>query len=164
MAESIAAGRAAGTTGTRAPLFAAWQRLSTRIVGVLVSFLAVALLVIGGTLLLSWQLEGSAAAINVTGSLRMHSYKLGMQLSNLQVRPDAAAAREEIRLQTEVIGDTLSQLRHGDPRRPLFLPPASPIRSNFDQVERQWRDELAPLGSHWKCSASSAASTVSAMA
>ncbi|KQV90336.1 transcriptional regulator [Massilia sp. Root351] len=145
MAESIAAGRAAGSTGARAPLFAAWQRLSTRIVGVLVSFLAVALLVIGGTLLLSWQLEGSAAAINVTGSLRMHSYKLGMQLSNLQARQDNAAAREEIRLQTAVIGDTLSQLRHGDPRRPLFLPPASPIRSNFDQVERQWRDELAPL-------------------
>ncbi|KQW93548.1 transcriptional regulator [Massilia sp. Root418] len=145
MAESIAAGRAAGGTGARPPLFAAWQKLSTRIVGVLVSFLAVALLVIGATLLLSWQLEGSAAAINVTGSLRMHSYKLGMQLSNLQERPDAAAAREEVRLQAEVIGETLDQLRHGDPRRPLFLPPASVIRSNFNVVERQWREELAPL-------------------
>ena len=59
-------------------LFANWHKLSTRIVGLLLSFLAVALLVIGSTLLLSWQLEGSAAAINVAGSLRMDSYRMAM--------------------------------------------------------------------------------------
>ena len=55
------------------PIFAAWRKLSTRIVVLLLGFLCVALSVIGATLLLSWQLEGSAAAINVTGSLRMDS-------------------------------------------------------------------------------------------
>ncbi|MYN10136.1 type IV pili methyl-accepting chemotaxis transducer N-terminal domain-containing protein [Pseudoduganella aquatica] len=149
----MAADLGAGTLATaeaaapprHAPLFAAWQRLSTRIVGVLLSFLAVALVVIGATLLLSWQLEGSAAAINVTGSLRMHSYRMGMLLTNMPARPDVAAAREEVRLQAGLISDTLTQLRHGDPRRPLFLPPAAAIRGNFELVERQWREELAPL-------------------
>lgn len=70
-------------------LFAGWHKPPTRIVGLLLSFLAVALLVIGSTLLLSWQLEGSAAAINVAGSLRMDSYRLAMLAGQLDTDPTA---------------------------------------------------------------------------
>ncbi|MRW93528.1 HAMP domain-containing protein [Duganella sp. FT80W] len=127
-------------------LFASWQKLSTRIVGLLLSFLAVALLVIGSTLLLSWQLEGSAAAINVAGSLRMESYKLAMLAGRL--RGDDAAGRNDaaprLRAQLQRIDGTLDLLRQGDPQRPLFLPPTAAIRDVYAEVEREWRAELAP--------------------
>ena len=60
-----------------------WQQLSTKIVGALLGFLLVALTAIGATLFLSWQLEGSAAAINETGSLRMHNYRLTTMLARV---------------------------------------------------------------------------------
>lgn len=127
-------------------LFAGWQKLSTRIVGLLLGFLAVALLVIGSTLLLSWQLEGSAAAINVAGSLRMDSYRLAMlagRLDTLAGRADPAAAGE-LGEQIKRIDATLELLQRGDPQRPLFLPPTSVIRGVFGEVRQQWRGELAP--------------------
>ena len=126
-------------------LFASWQKLSTRIVGVLLSFLAVALAVIGSTLLLSWQLEGSGAAINVAGSLRMDSYRLAM-LSGRLAEPAAAPADAEAPLRAQLlrIDDTLAQLQRGDPQRPLFLPPSGAIREVYADVRRQWDIELAP--------------------
>lgn len=127
-------------------LFAGWQKLSTRIVGLLLGFLAVALLVIGSTLLLSWQLEGSAAAINVAGSLRMDSYRLAMLAGRLDTpagRADPAAAGE-LGEQIKRIDATLELLQRGDPQRPLLLPPTSVIRGVFGEVRQQWRGELAP--------------------
>ena len=52
------------------------QRLSAKLVGIQVFALVVALAWIGATLLVSWRLEGSAAAINDAGSLRMRTYRL----------------------------------------------------------------------------------------
>jgi two-component system nitrate/nitrite sensor histidine kinase NarX len=125
-------------------LFASWQKLSTRIVGLLLSFLGVALLVIGSTLLLSWQLEGSAAAINVAGSLRMESYKLAMLAGRLSDPASHADAVEGMRAQVRHMNGTLDLLQQGDPQRPLFLPPTSAIRSVYAEVQREWRNELAP--------------------
>ncbi|MYM27574.1 HAMP domain-containing protein [Duganella sp. CY15W] len=125
-------------------LFASWQKLSTRIVGLLLSFLAVALLVIGSTLLLSWQLEGSAAAINVAGSLRMESYKLAMLAGRLIDDSGHADAVERLRAQVQRIDGTLELLQHGNPQRPLFLPPTSAIRNVYSEVQREWRMALAP--------------------
>lgn len=125
-------------------LFASWQKLSTRIVGLLLSFLAVALLVISATLMLSWQLEGSAAAINVAGSLRMESYKLAMLAGRLADGSDRTPAVESVRAQVQRINGTLELLRQGDPQRPLFLPPTSAIRNVYDEVLREWRAELVP--------------------
>ena len=52
----------------------AWKnRLSTRIVTTSVVALILVLGMVFGTLWLSWQLEGAAAAINETGSLRMRN-------------------------------------------------------------------------------------------
>ena len=53
----------------------AWKnRLSTRIVISSVVALSLVLSMVGWTLWLSWQLAGTAAAINETGSLRMRQY------------------------------------------------------------------------------------------
>jgi two-component system nitrate/nitrite sensor histidine kinase NarX len=124
-------------------LSAGWQKLSTRIVVLLLGFLAIALTVIGSTLLLSWQLEGSAAAINVAGSLRMDSYRLAMlagQLDDPRLRPEAELA---LRGQLNRIDSTLRLLQRGDPQRPLFLPPTATIRDGYDAVQREWRGGLA---------------------
>lgn len=121
-------------------LFSSWQKLSTRIVGLLLGFLAIALTVIGATLLLSWQLEGSAAAINVAGSLRMDSYRLAL----LATQAGGDAGGRQVDEQLRRIDRTLELLRRGDPQRPLFLPPTAAIRGAFAEVQQQWRIELAP--------------------
>ncbi|MYM39516.1 type IV pili methyl-accepting chemotaxis transducer N-terminal domain-containing protein [Duganella qianjiadongensis] len=130
-------------------LFANWHKLSTRIVGLLLSFLAVALLVIGSTLLLSWQLEGSAAAINVAGSLRMDSYRMAMLAGQVDDAGADPRTREHILYQLQAMEEKLQLLQRGDPQRPLFLPPTSSIRDMFGGVLQQWRTELAPQAHDW---------------
>jgi two-component system nitrate/nitrite sensor histidine kinase NarX len=132
--------------GTLAP---ATKKLSSKIVGMLVGFLALALAVISFTLLMSWQLEGSAAAINDSGSLRMHSYRLSVLLTRLQVESSTQAneIRSDAVQQLDVIDAMLDQLGHGDPQRPLFLPATMTIQDQFAQVNRHWRERLRPLAS-----------------
>lgn len=122
-----------------------WQRLSTKIVGVLLGFLCLALLAIGTTLMLSWQLEGSAAAINETGTLRMHSYRLGMLLSRLVYEPENAQARAATEKELRTIEETFDRLYRGDPQRPLFLPPTEQIQHQFEQVSGRWLKTMQPM-------------------
>jgi len=131
-------------TTVRPALFASWQKLSTRIVGVLLSFLAVALTVIGSTLLLSWQLEGSAAAINVAGSLRMESYSMALLAHRMEHPERVAGLGQTLTSKIKAVDDKLALLQRGDPQRPLFLPPSSLVRQRFTEVQQQWRQELAP--------------------
>jgi two-component system nitrate/nitrite sensor histidine kinase NarX len=121
-----------------------WQRLSTRIVVMLVSFLCLGLTVIGSTLLLTWQLEGSAGAINVTGSLRMNSYRLGMLLAAAPAPGDRPVHRARVLAQVGQMDDTLSLIRRGDPQRPLLLPPGAEIQAGFGHVNTQWHNALRP--------------------
>jgi two-component system nitrate/nitrite sensor histidine kinase NarX len=119
-------------------------RLSTRIAGALVGFLLLALAAVGATLWLSWQLEGAAAAINETGSLRKHEYRLAMLLGRHVHAPGAgfdAAARDQI----GTIDATMALIAHGDPQRPLGLPPTAAIRASFDLLVQRWRQEMRPL-------------------
>ena len=120
------------------------RKLSTKIVGALLGFLSLALMAIGFTLFMSWQLEGSAAAINDTGSLRMNTYRLSMLLSRLPSAPQQAAIRASTEQQLQAIDTTFLQLRRGDPQRPLFLPPASNIQSQFEHVVQRWQQTLRP--------------------
>lgn len=118
------------------------HKLSTRIVGALLGFLLLASSVIVATLYLSWQLEGGAAAINDTGSVRMHTLRLAMLLGRAgdgDPRAGAAAAR-----QVDLISHTLTQLRQGDPQRPLLLPSTSAIRTQFDAIAAEWQGRLRP--------------------
>jgi two-component system, NarL family, nitrate/nitrite sensor histidine kinase NarX len=95
------------------------------------------------TLLLSWQLEGSAAAINVAGSLRMNSYRLGMHMAADGPGLSASGAAQVLG-QLAQMDAVLAQLSKGDPQRPIFLPPSAGIRTEFDQVARMWRQQVAP--------------------
>jgi two-component system nitrate/nitrite sensor histidine kinase NarX len=126
-------------------LLPASQRLSTKIVGALIGFLITALFAIGATLLLSWQLEGSSAAINEAGSLRMNSYRLAIMLSRMVDEPDQATTRAATLQQLRGIDATFARLQHGDPQRPLYLPPTADIRADFDQVSNRWKLGLKPL-------------------
>jgi len=121
------------------------HQLATKITGLLLGFLMLALSAIGATLLLSWQLEGSSAAINEAGSLRMHSYKLATMLSR-QVAGDAAGRqREDALAQIELIEHKFASLRRGEPQRPLMLPQTDAIASRFAEIAADWRGTMRPL-------------------
>lgn len=111
--------------------------LATRIITSSIVALMVVLAMTGWTLWLSWQLEGAAAAINDTGSLRMRANLIGIGL----LQPGAALAPREAMRQQQ---DTLARLREGVPSRPLFLPQDEGIRQQFEQVTRLWREGLSP--------------------
>lgn len=113
--------------------------ISTRIVTASVLALVVALLMIGGTLWLSWQLEGGAAAINDAGSLRMRTYRLALDLRSTP--PELTRAREDI----AALDDTLEELGRGDPARPLVLPGETRVRTQYEAVREAWRQWMKPL-------------------
>lgn len=122
-------------------------KLSTKIVAALLGFLLLALTAIGATLFLSWQLEGSAAAINDGGSLRMQSYRLSAALAR-QIPHDAAAGANlsgpsPAQLLAN-INATFTQLRLGDPQRPLFLPPSNAIQKQFALALNDWQQQVQP--------------------
>lgn len=132
------------------PLSLLPQRLSNKIVAVLMAFLLLALSAIGTTLMLSWQLEGSAAAINEAGGIRMQSYRLTSVLARLLNEAKANEAKtSELRgiaeQQMHTIDATFARLQRGDPQRPLYLPPTNNIHTVFAQVVERWHDELEPL-------------------
>ncbi len=118
------------------------QRLTVKILFSFISFLLLALAAIGATLLLSWQLEGGAAAINDAGSLRMRTYQLGLQLR--QVEQDPARA---VQLSANLgrFEQTLQQLEQGDPARPLLVPRRADILAELDEVRTHWSVRMRPL-------------------
>ncbi|MEJ7804574.1 MAG: type IV pili methyl-accepting chemotaxis transducer N-terminal domain-containing protein, partial [Telluria sp.] len=118
------------------------HKLSTKIVGALVGFLSLALVAISFTLYLSWQLEGSSAAINDAGSLRMNSFRLSNML--LRAADGDVKAREAATAQVAAIASTLAQLQQGDPARPLLLPPTQVIHRDFNQLTSHWHYQLRP--------------------
>ena len=113
------------------------KKLSAKLVGIQVVFLAVALVSIGLTLLVSWRLEGSAAAINDAGSLRMRTYRLAYLAEEARRAPDPATAtlmRDDIATFQRIV----ATLRTGDPARPLFVPKTPEIDGEFAMLDREW--------------------------
>lgn len=122
------------------------QKLSTKIIAVLVVFFLVAVTAIGMTLLISWQLEGAAAAINDTGSQRMRSYRIGYLLQKLEHESGAGLTRAaDVRSEIVQFEKVLAGLEHGDPVRPLLLPRDEAIRSAVEQVRQLWNMRMQPL-------------------
>ena len=115
------------------------RKLSAKLVGIQVVFLAVALASIGLTLVVSWRLEGGAAAINDAGSLRMRTYRLAYLVQEADgpvgvARPNAALIRDDVTSFERVVGT----LREGDPARPLFVPRTAAIDRQFAALDAQW--------------------------
>ena len=94
------------------------------------TLLALAMVSIGLTLWVTWQLEGGAAAVNEAGRMRMQAWRLAATQHGT-----AATAAEPL---LHRMDDTLALLGAGDPSRPLFVPWSDEVRSRFDTVQRQW--------------------------
>ena len=111
--------------------------LSARLKLLTVMWVSAALASIIFTLLLSWRLEGSAAAINDAGSLRMQTYRLGLMLR--AHNPSADIGRKISHFDT-----TMKLLETGDPVRPLFLPDTPEVQNRMEGLKSEWR-QIRPL-------------------
>ncbi len=114
------------------------QRLSAKLVGIQVFALVVALASIGSTLLVSWRLEGSAAAINDAGSLRMRTYRLAYLAQEVGHGGTGSEAGGLIASEIADFDRVVATLRHGDPVRPLFVPDTAAIAADFASFDRDW--------------------------
>jgi two-component system nitrate/nitrite sensor histidine kinase NarX len=110
----------------------AWT-LTAKLVATGLTFLGVAMLSIGLTLWVSWNLEGGAAAVNEAGRLRMMTYRMALAL------PSTGAPRADAVRLAEQFGASLELLQSGDPSRPLFVPWSHESRARLDAVRRQWQ-------------------------
>jgi nitrate/nitrite-specific signal transduction histidine kinase len=118
-------------------------KIRDKIIGLLVFYFLVALVAIGSTLLVSWRLEGGAAAINDAGRERMRSYRIAYLLEQ-QVKIPTAQLRNDIDHEIALFERTLVELEQGDPQRPLFLPKDIGIRTQMAQLRRSWQTIISP--------------------
>lgn len=106
--------------------------LSKKLIRIGASLLLVALVSIGLTLWVTWQLEGGAAAVNEAGRMRMQTWRLTSAVHEGMPRP-------ELQRLVSRFDDSLVVLRAGDPSRPLFVPWDEPVQKQFAVVESLWR-------------------------
>jgi two-component system nitrate/nitrite sensor histidine kinase NarX len=115
-------------------------KLSSKLVGVQLFFLALALASIGLTLVVSRQLEGNAAAINDAGSLRMRTYRLAFLASELERAPaNAAGLVGDIRSEVDAFDAVAATLHRGDPARPLAVPSSEAVADRLAALDREWQ-------------------------
>ena len=110
--------------------------LSRKLIRIGAGLLFVALLSIGLTLWVTWQLEGGAAAVNEAGRMRMQTWRLASAVQ-------AGLPRAELQGLVARFDTSLGVLRAGDPARPLFVPWDEAIRARFATVESLWSDQRA---------------------
>ena len=127
-------------------MFASPPKLSRKIVGILCIFFVVALSAIALTLLISWQLEGVAAAINDAGSQRMRTYRISHLMARA-VDEKSASAPLSSALQEEIerFDKVLLDLKQGDPERPMSPPRNDEVEQSLAAVEQAWVEALRPL-------------------
>jgi two-component system nitrate/nitrite sensor histidine kinase NarX len=106
------------------------RTLTTKLLAMGLGFLLVAIASIGLTLWIAWQLEGSAAAVNEAGRLRMHTLRLAMALPNEPL--------PELQRRVRQFNASLELLRAGDPRRPLYVPWSHKSRARFEAIRTTW--------------------------
>src|SRR5574343_2094389 len=120
------------------------ERLSGKITGLLVLFFFVAVAAIGTTLYVSWQLEGSAAAINDAGSQRMRAYLMGyLMTGNNAVSAEATSA--ELHTELKKFDQILHDLESGDPERPLAAPRDIETLTEIRVLKTEWSLHGRPL-------------------
>ncbi len=105
--------------------------LGAKLALVAAPFLVLALVSIGITLWVSWQLDGGAAAVNEAGRMRMQAYRMSLAIGT--------GARDKLPALSSEFQGSLELLRLGDPERPLFMPWDESIRAQFSRVEGDWR-------------------------
>ncbi|MBS1144516.1 MAG: hypothetical protein H6R14_1922 [Proteobacteria bacterium] len=121
-------------------------KLSRKIVGMLVVFFVVAATAIGLTLLISWQLEGVAAAINDAGSQRMRSYRMGLLMaSDLAAKVPGSTVNQVLLEEVGRFDKVLRDLHQGDPARPLSPPRNGDVLARLQAVGAVWTEIVRPL-------------------
>jgi two-component system nitrate/nitrite sensor histidine kinase NarX len=120
------------------------RRLGSKLTAILIGYLVVAIVAVGLTLLMSWQLEGGAAAVNEMGSERMRSYRIALLLAQARTAADPAVP-QAVRAEVEAFEKVLADVERGDPSRPLLLPRDRSIHQRFSEVRQTWRDTMRPL-------------------
>ena len=121
-----------------APKVARNYKIGVRLVSVTLIGLVFGLSMVMWTLWLSWALEGAAAAINDTGSMRMQSVRIALNMSGQASNPAL------INSQLDTFDETLANLVRGDPTRPMRLPKSTLVQQQFHQVAGIWNNELKP--------------------
>lgn len=111
-------------------------RLSTKFIRIGMGLLIVALLSIGITIGITLKLEGGAAAVNEAGRLRMQTWRLSSAVLSGSPAVEVAQLRKEF-------NESLSLLREGDAKRPLFMPQSEEVRQRFAEVDRLWQGHTA---------------------
>ncbi|MDZ7938334.1 MAG: type IV pili methyl-accepting chemotaxis transducer N-terminal domain-containing protein [Rhodoferax sp.] len=110
--------------------------LSVKLIRIGVALLVLALLSIGLTLWVTWQLEGGAASVNEAGRMRMQVWRMA---SAAQAKA-SLAEREGL---VERLDESLALLRSGDSIRPLFVPWDAEVLQRFAAVLEQWQVQRA---------------------
>ena len=113
------------------------RKLSSKIIAIQMLFLTVALISIGVTLLVSWKLEGGAAAINDAGSLRMRAYRMAYLLADSHA-PVSETTRRELDAELQQFEGVIAGLKQGDPARPLVMPADARVVQLVADVEARW--------------------------
>lgn len=126
-------------------MFPAPTKLSRKIVGILFGFFLIALSAIVLTLLISWQLEGVAAAINDAGSQRMRTYRISHLMARAAQETESGQKTESLRAEMLRFDKVLDDLRRGDPARPMAPPRNDQVDLQLRAVELSWRQTLRPL-------------------
>lgn len=122
------------------------KRLSNKIIGMLVIFFLCAITAISLTLLISWQLEGGAAAINDAGSQRMRSYRIGHLLGRGTYGGGRSAmVASEIGAEIERFEKVMLDLERGDPVRPLSPPRDAAVYHGVQAVKAEWNGTIKPI-------------------
>jgi two-component system nitrate/nitrite sensor histidine kinase NarX len=126
-------------------MFANRGKLSRKIVGTLLLFLVVATTAIGLTLVISWQLEGVAAAINDAGSQRMRTYRIGQLMAHdLETRKASPESAKILAAELDNFNKVLRDLQWGDPARPLSAPRNPDVQQQLNAVEQAWLTDIRP--------------------
>lgn len=121
-------------------------KLSRKIVGMLVVFFVFATGAIGLTLLISWQLEGVAAAINDAGSQRMRTYRMGhLMARGLESTAQEATVGAVLDSELKQFDKVLRNLQLGDPARPLSPPRNYEVQDRLSEVGKAWQAKVRPL-------------------
>lgn len=139
------------------------ERLSGKITGLLVLFFFVAVAAIGTTLYVSWQLEGSAAAINDAGSQRMRAYLMGYLMTGSDAGPSEMVFAE-LQSELERFDKVWHDLEFGDPERPLAAPRDWETLTEIRTLKTNWALQGRPLIEQYVASKGDAAGRESAIA
>lgn len=98
------------------------------------ALLLLALVSIGLTLWVTWQIEDGAAAVNEAGRMRMQTWRLASAVQ-------AQLPCDQITMLVAEFDQSLMLLHNGDPSRPLFVPWDDAVRREFTLVESLWQTE-----------------------